>query len=103
MNWRDITHPWAGGAEVHIHEVAQRWVRRGHEVTLLCGKYQNCLNDEVIDGVKIIRRGGLCTVYTQAMKEYLWNLRKREYDYVIDDINGVPFFTPTYVKGRNWR
>jgi glycosyltransferase involved in cell wall biosynthesis len=99
MNWRDITHPWAGGAEVHIHEVAKRWVKRGHEVTLLCGKYQNCLEDEEIEGVKIMRRGGLCTVYMQAMKEYVWNLRKRGYDCVIDDINGVPFFTPTYVKG----
>ena len=99
MNWRDFTHPWAGGAEVHIHELAKRWVKLGHEVTLLCGEYENCLKKDEIDGVEIIRTGSPYTVYLNAMKEYLWNLRKRGYDCVIDDINGVPFFTPTYVKG----
>ncbi|TRZ49436.1 MAG: glycosyltransferase family 1 protein [Dehalococcoidia bacterium] len=98
MNWRDITNPGAGGAEVHIHEVAKRWVKRGHEVTLLCGRYDGSEEDDEIDGVEIIRRGGPYTVYLHAMKEYLWNLRKRSYDIVIDDINGVPFFTPIYVK-----
>jgi len=29
FNWRDITHPWAGGAELHIHELAKRWVKQG--------------------------------------------------------------------------
>lgn len=98
MNWRDIAHPGAGGAEVHVHEVAKRWVKLGHEVTLLCGKYDGCKEDDEIDGVEIIRRGGPYTVYLHAMKEYLLNLRKRGYDIVIDDINGVPFFTPIYVK-----
>jgi len=99
MNWRDITHPYAGGAEVHIHEVAKRWVKWGHEVTLFCGKYEGCKEYEEIDGVEIIRRGSPCTVYLQAIKEYLRRLRKRGYDCVIDDINGVPFFTPLYVNG----
>lgn len=99
MNWRDITHPYAGGAEVHIHEVAKRWVSWGHEVTLLCGKYEGCKEDDEIDGIEIIRRGGPYTVYLEAMKEYLWRLRKRGYNCVIDDINGVPFFTPIYVNG----
>lgn len=98
MNWRDITHPQAGGAEVHIHEIAKRWVKWGHEVTLLCRKYKGCKEDDEIDGVEIIRRGGPYTVYLHAIKEYMWNLRKRNYDIVIDDINGVPFFTPIYVR-----
>ena len=98
MNWRDITHPQAGGAEAHIHEAVKRWVKWGHEVTLLCGRYEGCKEDDEIDGVGIIRRGGPFTVYLHAVKEYLWNLRKRNYDVVIDDINGVPFFTPLYIR-----
>ena len=98
MNWRDITHPQAGGAEAYIHEASKRWVKWGHEVTLLCGKYDGCKEDDEIDGVEIIRRGGPFTVYLHAVKEYLLNLRKRNYDIVIDDINGVPFFTPLYVR-----
>lgn len=98
MNWRDITHPQTGGAEVHISEVSKRWVKSGHEVTLLCGKYQDCKEDDMIDGIEIIRKGGPYTVYIHAMKEYFWDLRKRNYDIIIDDINGVPFFTPIYIR-----
>lgn len=98
FNWRDITHPSAGGAEVYIHEVAKRWVDWGHEVTLLCGKYERCKDCNEIDGIEVIRRGGPYTVYLQAMREYLLNLRNRNYHVIIDSINGVPFFTPLYVR-----
>ena len=36
LNWRDITHPHAGGAEVYTHNVANEWVKEGHVVTLFC-------------------------------------------------------------------
>jgi hypothetical protein len=34
FNWRCWLNPEAGGAEVFTREVARRWVRAGHEVTL---------------------------------------------------------------------
>jgi glycosyltransferase involved in cell wall biosynthesis len=98
MNWRDISHPKNGGAEVHINEVISRWVDWGHKVTLLCGKYEGCKEYDLIDGIEIIRKGGPFSVYICAMKEYLTSLMKNDYDYIIDDVNGVPFFTPLYVK-----
>ena len=98
FNWRCWLHPSAGGAEVHVHEVAKRWVRWGHEVTLFCGRYEGCREKDEVDGVEIIRRGGPYDVYVHAAREYLWNLRRRNYDVVIDDVNGVPFFTPLYVE-----
>jgi glycosyltransferase involved in cell wall biosynthesis len=98
MNWRDITNPRAGGAEVHINEVAKRWVKWGHEVTLFCGKYEGCKEADNIEGVEIIRKGDAYTVYLHAMKEFLWNLKNKGYDILIDDINGVPFFTPMYAN-----
>ena len=39
LNWRDLENPWAGGAEVHIHEIADGLVRRGHSVTLLSSHF----------------------------------------------------------------
>ncbi|MCJ7424440.1 glycosyltransferase family 4 protein [Candidatus Bathyarchaeota archaeon] len=98
FNWRCWFNPQAGGAEVHVREVAKRWVKLGHRVTLFCGKYDGCIDHEESDGVEIIRKGHPYTVYLWAAKQYLRSLKKREYDVVIDDINGVPFFTPLYVE-----
>lgn len=83
---------------MHVREVAKRLVEQGNEVTLFCGKYHGCKEREVLDGVEIIRKGDPYTVYLHAMKEYLLRLRKRRFDCVIDDINGVPFFSLLYVK-----
>lgn len=88
----------AGGAEVNLHEIAKRWVKWGHQVTLFCSKYRGCKENEEIDGIEIIRKGGPYTVYLHAARQYLWRLKKERYGIIIDDINGVPFFTPTYVR-----
>lgn len=88
----------AGGAEVNLHEIAKRWIKWGHQVTVFCAKPPGCEEHEEIDGIEIIRKGEPYTVYLHAAKQYLWRLKKRDYDVVIDDINGIPFFTPTYVR-----
>jgi len=98
FNWRDITHPQAGGCELHLHEIARRLVKNGHDVTLLCGAYENSKRHDKIDGIEIIRRGQKYTVYFFVFLEYIFNLRNRNFDVIIDDINGVPFFTPLYVR-----
>jgi glycosyltransferase involved in cell wall biosynthesis len=66
---------------------------------LFCGRFEGCRETDTKDGIEIVRKGGPYTVYLHAMKEYIQNLRKRGFDVVIDEINGVPFFTPLYVRG----
>jgi glycosyltransferase involved in cell wall biosynthesis len=97
FNWRDTKHVWAGGAEIYIHEIAKRWVQSGHSVTLFCGSDNLSSRNDIIDGVTIVRRGGHYTVYLWGMLYYLLRFRNR-YDVVIDSENGVPFFTPLFVK-----
>jgi glycosyltransferase involved in cell wall biosynthesis len=101
VNWRDIDHPWAGGGEVNIHEQAKRWVQWGHQVTMLCGGYpirhRGAPKDTVVDGVRIIRRGGRFTVYHRAALYYLRHLRG-QFDVVIDVANGIPMWTPLYCR-----
>jgi glycosyltransferase involved in cell wall biosynthesis len=97
FNWRDITHPWAGGAEKYVHEIGKRLAKK-HEVTLFCGSYPGCAKEEVLDGIGVIRAGGRFTTYIHATLSYLKKLRKREYDVIVDSINGVPFFTPLYSR-----
>lgn len=97
LNWRDTKHIWSGGAEVYVHELAKRWVQKNHQVVLFCGHDRKTVRDEVIDGVKIIRRGGFGTVYFWAWIYYWIRLRGR-FDVIVDSENGVPFFTPLYSR-----
>jgi glycosyltransferase involved in cell wall biosynthesis len=97
FNWRDLTHAYAGGAEVYVHEVAKEWVRLGHHVTLFAGNDGKQKRHETIDGVKIIRRGGFFLVYVWAALYYVLRLRGK-YDVIVDCENGIPFFTPIFVR-----
>jgi glycosyltransferase involved in cell wall biosynthesis len=93
FNWRDLSHPWAGGAEVFIHEVARRWVKQGHRVTWFCGRHPSQPASSYLDGIEIIRRGGIYSVYLQAAAYYLIHFRS-QFDRILDSANGIPFFTP---------
>lgn len=97
LNWRDIRHKWAGGAEVYVHELAKRWVKDGNTVTVFSGKGGQKLINEKIDGVQIYRRGGFYTVYIWAFAYYIFKFRGK-FDVIIDSENGIPFFTPLYAK-----
>lgn len=99
FNWRDIRHEWAGGGEVYVHEIARRWVRDGHSVTLFCGQdARNPLPDEeTIDRVRIVRKGGRFSLYLWAFWYYMTRFRNTT-DAVVDVQNGVPFFTVLYSR-----
>lgn len=95
LNWRDISHPRAGGAERVTHEVARRWVDWGHEVTLFAAMYPGASTAEVLDGVRVLRSGSQMTVHWEAYKYYRRAARGR-YDVIVDEVNTIPFFTPLY-------
>jgi len=97
LNWRDIKNPTAGGAEVMTHETTKRLAKAGHKVTILTSKSPNSKDEEVIDGVRIIRRGNRLTCRFWAFLSYLTKF-KGKVDVVIDEINTIPFFTNLYVK-----
>ncbi len=97
FNWRDTKHVWAGGAESYVHELAKRWIKDGNRVTLFCGNDGHCPRNSKVDGVQIVRRGGFYTVYIWAFLYYVLRFRGN-FDVVIDSENGIPFFTPLYVR-----
>ncbi len=97
FSWRDPSHPYAGGSEVYIHQLAKRWVAWGHAVTHICGGYPGCAPEVNMDGVRIVRRGRRFTVYGRAFFEYLLRLR-HECEIIIDVENGIPFFSPLYAR-----
>lgn len=100
LNWRDVTNPAAGGAELYTHQVAMRWARGGHEVTLFTSRYSDSIHEEDKDGVRIVRMGNTSTAYLGAPRFFAAQRRKGiKYDVVIDAINTVPFFSELYAKG----
>lgn len=97
INWQDRTHPQAGGAEVHLHEIFGRIAQQGHHVTLLCCHYKGAKHYETLDGIRIVRVGARATFNYVVPLWWVLIGRKRGYDLVVDDINKLPFFTPMYV------
>lgn len=106
LNWRDIKNPLSGGAEVLTHEVAKRWVKMGHKVTMFSSEFSGSKEKEVIDRI-VIRRKGSPNIFSLHIPvhvaAYLFykNEMKGKVDIVIDEIHGVPFFTPLYVKEKH--
>lgn len=101
LNWRDIRNPSSGGAEVLTHEMAKRWVLSGHRVDIFSSYFHNSKKTEEIEGVKVFRDGNpdarhlFNSVHFKALLFYIKN--RKNYDVVIDEIHGLPFFTPLYV------
>jgi glycosyltransferase involved in cell wall biosynthesis len=87
-----------GGAEVFTREVLKRWAAAGHEVTLFTAKFRGSQENEIVDGVSIVRSGGRYSVYWKAREYYDRFFSEKQYDIVIDEINSVPFMTPKFVK-----
>lgn len=99
LNWRDIKHPLAGGAEISTHEHAKRWVREGNEVFQFSSRVANRDLEENIDGINIIRRGNHYTVHLHAFIYYLKNFRNR-IDLIIDEFHFIPFLAPFYARTK---
>ena len=99
INWQDIKNPMGGGAEVHMHEIFKRVADRGHDVTIFCCKFGDAPEYEIMDGIKIVRKGSRSFFNFHVPVEYRKRFRHENYDIIIDDINKIPFYTPLYVKG----
>lgn len=98
LSWRGPGHPHAGGAEYSSHEHCKGWVKAGHKVTLFTSSYPGAKSEENVGGVHIKRAGRqILAVHFLAMLWYLFG-KHPEYDIVVDEVHGIPFFTPLYVR-----
>ncbi len=95
LNWKDVKNPEAGGAEIIAFELAKRLVKDGNSVTFFSRSFPGAPSDEMLDGIKIIRKGGIVSVYLHAYFYYR-RLRQKP-DRVIEMINTICWFTPFYI------
>ena len=94
LNWRDNTHPNAGGAEVWAHKVAEGLIGLGHEVTFFSALVAGAPTEERINGVRVIRRGGRFGVYREAQRFLRANTQN--FDVILEEINTRPFFANSW-------
>jgi len=95
--WRDTGHPQGGGSETYLQRIGAELAAAGVEVILLTARYPGAPKHQVVDGVRISRRGGPYTVYLWALavmaaaRVGIGPLRRLRPDAVIDTQNGLPF------------
>jgi glycosyltransferase involved in cell wall biosynthesis len=96
VNWQDRENPQSGGAETHLHEVFGRLARWGHKVTLLCSGFEGAPRHTELDGMEVHRTGGRYSFVYQARRYFRRHLRRRPFDVIVEDLNKVPLFTPSW-------
>lgn len=98
VNWNDRTNPWAGGAEIHLHDIFSRIAARGHRVTLLCSGYDGAPAEDTLDGMRIVRVGKRYT-FNFALPRVLARMSKAErFDAVVEALNKIPLCTPLFAR-----
>jgi glycosyltransferase involved in cell wall biosynthesis len=98
VNWRDIAHPEAGGAEVHAHEIFSRLAGMGHQVSFLTATWPGCEPVAEIDGIHIRRVGRNMTFNYTASRLIHGELADRGFDILVEDVNKIPFCGPWVSK-----
>jgi len=94
LNRRCIKNPEKGGAESFTMEVAKEFVAKGYEVEWFASKPKNLITEEIIDGVKFIRKGNELTTHIYG---FFYALKRKEY-IIIDEFNGIGYFTFFFKK-----
>jgi len=98
LNYRDITHPMAGGAEVHLHRIFGKLVELGHSVMLFTTQAKGASQHEVIDGMQIVRYGGDLLFPLNCILRVPKLIKEFEPDIVYEDLNKLPLFSPYITK-----
>ena len=97
LNWLDWTHPLWGGAEVYLRETSRRMASRGHEVTVLSSTYAGGAYEQVLEQVRLSRRGRFWTYGLELPWHYHRLVRERgAWDVVVEYTNKVPLLSPLW-------
>jgi len=112
INWRSIKDPLKGGADLATFEIAERLVENYRaNVSWIAPKYDKSVSQEKINGIDFIYlanpfQGRRLNLFCQFLKFYIsvplyyFSHFKGKIDVVIDQIHGLPYVTPLYVKEK---
>ncbi|MFP6665181.1 MAG: glycosyltransferase family 4 protein [Deltaproteobacteria bacterium] len=98
LNERDLSHPLAGGVEVHLEELARRLVsQHGIEMTVLCAAFDGAVGDETRHGIRYLRFGNRFSYYAQLPARARAEWATGEYDIVVENLCKLIFFSQLYL------
>ena len=98
LSWRDLDHPEAGGSELHINKLAERWAAAGLDVVLRTGHVPGTPAELTRNGYRVVRRGGRLTGLVRSpLSEALGRQGPR--DALVEVWHGVNFFAPVWCRG----
>jgi glycosyltransferase involved in cell wall biosynthesis len=100
FSWKDINHPYAGGAEMVSWNIMQRLAKDGHKVRLITARYKGSSEHEIIDKVEIFRSGGRLSVYPKALRLFRSEMKNWP-DLIIDEMNTLPFGAAFYSRKKS--
>lgn len=95
LNWRDPKNPLAGGAERVTQAYLAALAQRGHEVYWYANQFAGAPAEETIEGIHIIRGGGVGGSIFKAIKWYRLQL---PFQLVIDQHHGIAWFAPWWCR-----
>ena len=100
LNERDVSHPLAGGVEVHLEELGQRLAsRHGIELTVLCAGFPNAIAEERRGGIRFVRFGNRFSYYAQLPARSRREWATGDYDLVVENLCKLLFFSQLYLPG----
>lgn len=94
LNWRDLSHPDAGGAEVFVHEVGRQWVEEGHSVTLVSSRPPGLPSIDDQDGLRIRRIGRLRDGSHHFLAPRAAVSEATMPDVLLESVNTIPYLLP---------
>jgi glycosyltransferase involved in cell wall biosynthesis len=96
LNERDLRHPKAGGAEIHVTEIFRRLASQGAEITLASCSYPGSTRRGELDGMEVVHLGGVPFYYLRAIGYCARETRRGRFDVVVECLNKLPFYAPVH-------
>jgi glycosyltransferase involved in cell wall biosynthesis len=97
---RDWYHPATTGGDNTMWENARYLASVGHEVTFVAANYPGAKKEETLEGIKVVRLGGIHSLWLRTFLYYVSRGRGR-YDAVVAEGFGgsrIPRLAPLYVR-----
>lgn len=98
LDYRDVTHPEAGGAETYLQEIFGRVANHGHHVTLVCAGYRGAAPEGRISRIRILRQGNKLNANVMGARAALALARRERVDLFVENLCKIPFLMPIFTK-----
>jgi hypothetical protein len=97
---RDICHPANTGGDIYLWEQALYLASEGHDVVLMASTFPGAPPRETINGIRVVRLGGLLSLWWRTFIYYMTECRGKYDVIVVEGFGGsrIPRLTPVYVK-----